>query len=320
MRFLILALVVSLVPAALGDEIPVVRTYGDLLASPAIPLDGGGTARVGIETRSAPRGGAFTVYCLTEGFEPAAEERSPPERVGPFVLEVRREGRGPDAQKRLSRWTAEEAGDLRLFTRLVALGEGRVCEVRLGGSTATVTAAEPAFHTFFELGPSGDRRLAVRSRRPELPGEITHVAAVDRDVPRTLALPVELPGTPSPGMALSAALGDVPTLSGDTLCLDVMAPHAIVVSHEPSHWLARWWVNGRPVAADPEADVFGLSLSGKVLEADQLTLEVAFDPAALGAAPGDRIEVQLLYHEGLGGTETGPLLTPRAAFAHSVVH
>lgn len=98
-------------------------------------------------------------------------------------------------------------------------------------------------------------------------------------------LPRFCPDKVDPGLKLTAGKGE----------LTVESDRDILVCRPDWHFLARWWINGKPFTPRP-MESFG-DQNGKVIEGRHLRLKVAIDRAALGAAKGDRIDVQLLYCE-----------------------
>jgi hypothetical protein len=90
-----IALTVALVVCGAGAaddkalaEIPVVATYGDLLALTPTKLEGGVTVRLGIEAKECRALCGVLLYCLTEGYEPQRESRDVEYRCGPLRVHV----------------------------------------------------------------------------------------------------------------------------------------------------------------------------------------------------------------------------------------
>jgi hypothetical protein len=107
-------------------DIPVVRTWGDLLDVPPIEV-AGRPARVGIEADSFEAGGGVLFYCLAEG--PHGEGgASDAETVGPVSVFVVRQG-CPKLKTRVQ-WQAgrvDHAKGPRLYVGVVAAGADTVC-------------------------------------------------------------------------------------------------------------------------------------------------------------------------------------------------
>jgi len=98
-------------------------------------------------------------------------------------------------------------------------------------------------------------------------------------------LPRFCPDQVDPGLKLTAARGE----------LLIESDRDILVARPDWHFLVRWWVNGKPFVPKP-VERFS-DQNGKVIVGRRLRLNVALDRAGLGAAKGDRIDVQLLYCE-----------------------
>jgi hypothetical protein len=78
--------------------------------------------------------------------------------------------------------------------------------------------------------------------------------------------------------------------------LKISSDSLIFTARPDSHFLTRWWINGKPYipedsGLDSSSNQNGmLSVNGKVLH-----LDLDFAPGRIGARNGDRIGLQLLY-------------------------
>lgn len=78
------------------DEIPTVRTYGDLLRLWSLELDGGVKARVGMEARSCAVGSGVLVYVLVEGAYKPVNPEVNTGQAGPLLIRARPEMDAPE--------------------------------------------------------------------------------------------------------------------------------------------------------------------------------------------------------------------------------
>lgn len=100
-----------------------------------------------------------------------------------------------------------------------------------------------------------------------------------------LLLPSLLPRASRPAMKLD--------FKDSTLVLN--ASEELIGQRILRHFLSRWWINGEPYvpkqALRHDSELGG----GFSRTAKSFCLQLDFDPARIGARPGDRIGVQLLY-------------------------
>ncbi len=99
------------------------------------------------------------------------------------------------------------------------------------------------------------------------------------------SLPRFMPAEVDPGLKLSVRGAD----------LEIVSREPIITARADWHFLVRWWVNGRPFVPghlEASGDQNGVLIVGR-----HLRLPGAIDPAAIGARPGDRVGVQIMYCE-----------------------
>ncbi len=77
----------------------------------------------------------------------------------------------------------------------------------------------------------------------------------------------------------------------------IRADSEFTTSRPDYHFLARWWVNGKPFVPKQSDTLWEFSGYGRVSEEKELRLEFEFRPERLGAKPGDKIGLQLLHCE-----------------------
>lgn len=290
-------------------EIARVETWEDLQARPAIRLSSGATVRLGVERARSPRRTSVLVYCLTDGYSTPRGWRES-DRLGPLRLRVRREGdaaRGEEIRSLAEHAGPEASGRLCFLSavRLPSAGSYRLEARELGGrlvARGTVVATDEAAQAWLRFAPGPrtlDRpgeedpfhRLTPRVEGAVLPRWVSSTPMVvdgrrgDRRI-KILArgrLPTAVPRAPHSGIRLE--------VRGEDLL--VTTEESIITSRPDWHFIARWWVRGKPVEpSELEAlsDMNGLLSTGK-----RLRLRLAPRAALPGVDPGDRVEVQLLY-------------------------
>jgi hypothetical protein len=79
--------------------LPVVRTWAELLALPAIDLGDGATVRLGVEAVQAPQWGGVLIYAYTEGYDHLTPRLVNRDRLGPLWVSVRFEGTSLDSTR-----------------------------------------------------------------------------------------------------------------------------------------------------------------------------------------------------------------------------
>jgi hypothetical protein len=304
------------------DPLPIraVRTWQDLIDQPAIPLDPG-TARLGIEAQSAPCGSGVLLYALTEGYSLPRQWGTG--RLGPFRIAIERDGVGEAPSLGLcerDEWP-DTARAFVLFRKTIPLAYPGKIRIRVfpaeGGADpvpaiaeTVVTVTREAFHPWMPFepdfgGPEGalplqeskpdDRSIdawaCVRNRSkgiaiPSFDGMASRVCGSSANPARTAA------GDRLPTLLPDAAAGGL-TVGADGTDLLVESRERIFVARPDWHFLARWWINGRPYV--PEQLESFSDANGIVILGNRLLLRLVFDPRRMGVKPGDEVELQLLY-------------------------
>lgn len=294
-----------------AKSIPVVSTWGELRKSPVVSSGDYGHARVGIRATEAPRNSGVLVYCLVSQFDPMAfPSRFDHEAVlGPLDCQI---GTGDQLIARAkvlmeqTRFT-EDATEV-LFTRVVAIDQIRQFVVELkerNGTTViargTVSGTDTPYHGWSPFSP-GTKLQA------DLPADETDTYyATLSSRPRGIALPAHDGMSPVdwdgsnrrhadsdrlPTLIPTKANGSL-TLEGDHRRLRIRSTTEMIVARPDWHFLARWWVNGKPFTAPAGqsiSDQNGLIITGRRID---ITFE--FDGADVGAKSGDTIGLQLLH-------------------------
>jgi hypothetical protein len=309
-------LLVLLLHAALAQAggITVTRTWADLLRQPAHKLKGGETVWLGIETTTPPRARGMLLYCLTEGYTPPTTWQGR-DRIGPLRVTIERDGVREAAVKTDSVMARRKVvmKAKALFVRAVRLGRESRLRVHLLGpddgelGKVEVRPSDAPYHPWTPWARD-DRRRDLERARPGEEGIVVGYVANRSDgiaIPRwdpmqpivfegnvgaTIIqrhsgerLPTIVPAAEDPGLKLAWREGT----------LRVTSDVDINLSRPDWHFLTRWWVNDRPFIPKQMGSL--LDQNGRVIMGKTLDLRVAFDPAKIGAKPGDRIGLQLFH-------------------------
>ena len=312
-------------------DIPVVKTWGDLFD--AEPIDAGGQkVRVGVEAESFPVGSGVLIYCLAE--EAADHPRgSDVETVGPLSVRVTR---GSPEMKQAHAKVATLHPPItgpRLYVGVISAGSSGPLSVKVRPAGAptdqpVVGDDEPAlaqrelkvteerYHGWIRLAPARtpppdgapdpDALRVVRSTGrmcvPHRDGTRPFAFdGMDGDRPvrrkRTDALPTLFPAEPDAGLRL--------TFDGTSATVesDVPFPGA----RPEDGLMVRWTVNGKPFIPPPPAPQpaqMRQAWQQRNVGPKKLRLRLEWDPAAIGARPGDTVGAQMLFSP--GGTRAVP--------------
>lgn len=132
-------------------------------------------------------------------------------------------------------------------------------------------------------------------------------------------LPGQLPSEFSPSLSTTRRAGEA--IEGLSLALVdgqfVIKSAATMITWPDLHLLARWWVNGTPMAA-PLADGVGISISRAVTTGKEMKVPFHL-PATLGRLkPGDKVELQVVYSPAMIDlvSRQGPDVALARAIAH----
>ena len=293
-----------------ATSIQVVKTWQDLLNQPAIHA-GQGKARLGVEARSAPCMSGILLYCLTEGYS-LPRERQERNRLGPFRMEIRHENDTVEKSREAGKMAWNDPPDIghstALFRQSIPLdrpGKFHVRVLSLNGdliAETEVTATREKCHPWMPLEPSPvqaldrgkyDAAAHVKNRAngiaiPRFDGMVPMLFRSDNPETkiRRLAderLPALLPEVAGDGLTVKA--------SGTDLIIESKAD--IILARPDWYFLVRWWVNDKPYIPR-QLDQF-MDANGKVIIGKSLLLHLDFDPQRLGVAPGDTVDLQLLY-------------------------
>ncbi|MGF1578179.1 MAG: RNA polymerase sigma factor [Gemmataceae bacterium] len=323
--------IVSLVPSYPDSDekkfsvIKVVKTWGELRKQKLLVLEGSQRkaehkVRLGIETESTMPGSGVLVYALFDNQKSLQTNTSfGPDSLGPLTIHLTHFGT-PEEPKKLMRLRDEVVKVIskqgRGAERVLYVGsvqtpepgryrvEVRHKQKRVGEAVLTVSKRE--FHPWLILSSEELQRARKRQLGEPLREklELTACPGVPRfdggypfafDFDGKKRVPAK---TPLPGLLPHHTRTHL-ELKCDGRVLDVTSKTPIFTYGEiDSKILTRWWVNGKPF----RPVVGGLrERSGllKTLSAPEKRVQIELASLkALGAKPGDRIAVQVLFCPG----------------------
>jgi len=298
-----------------------VATLAELAGQPLIELAGGAKVRLGVESHSFSAYAGIFIYCLAEGYALPPPWRGGPHpfyhlrnnQCGPVFVSLRY-GRGAAAPVETISGPATASTKPLLFTKaIMASRPGRI-EVGVSGpdgrdlAATTVRVTSEGSHPWLPLrlmwapGSRDTRMTRVEGRAvdhvaPYLAAAIPyrcgiHWVEVDQLTdggarePKAVKLPKLIPEGREPGLKLEMN-GPLARITSES---------DIVQNYPARYFLARWWVNGKPIAPKLSQKPFGLlSLTEKAFRGRTAEFILDFDPGVLGAKKGDRIAFQVLY-------------------------
>jgi hypothetical protein len=312
-------------------RIPVVRTWGDLLAQAPIVLEDGPRVRLGIEATRCPQWSGVLLYCLAENYQPRELRTDDP--LGPVGISVVEVGAQP-ATRDLMSWRQTglipPRGDSpQLFARTIGIPRAAKHRVEVRSPDGkllrrvTVRGTRGDFHPWVPLSAS---RPAKQTRTTSGSGGGDAAAGAGTALPcwdgieaypdsesqegssnPSRLLPSLLPRSSEPEIRIQVR--DARFLFvGSTE--ELLPADPLVPSNPNEHFLSRWWVNGRPCAASrsglgrggiagpgtPAANAMAGTKTSTSTSA-MLVLVLDFDAKRLGAQKGDTIGLQLLFVE-----------------------
>ncbi|MCI0381274.1 MAG: hypothetical protein L0215_27125 [Gemmataceae bacterium] len=288
---------ISAVPSAPPQEkparIPVVKTWEELQALPAIDL-GDVTIRLGLEADKVPQWSGALFYCLTEGFIPPTKGGGRT-LVGPVHTDFTFESERTAIEH--ERWALD--GKQPKGTYLYARG---LPVDRVGAYHVTVTDRQGKVLAKAQVAGTKDffhpwMPWLQGFRKPVTPWEGIALPSVDSRGPAASIKPGKVQKGPLPTLLPSDDRPSL-TIKMDGKEIVIRAESEFTTSRPDYHFLARWWVNGKPFVPKQIDTIWAFAGYGLVQEDKELRLEFAFRPERLGAKPGDKIGLQLMHAEG----------------------
>lgn len=279
----------------------VVRTWGELKSQPAIKLPDGSVIRLGVETDKVPRDGGFLVYGLVEGrnWKPGGIHPLGPVRVMTRSRRLREIGKIAHHLQRIpKRW--QDAKQFLFVAHLMVGTDRNILEFRNNKdkliARRLLTIPKEKVHPWFSFeknavegnkGQRGQVRYAPTQQMvlPRWDGDWPFT--VDVEVGKKKADDWKLPRfeflKPDPRLKLTA--------TGTTL--KVHATQELMLNRLPDRWIARWWINGKPLR---DQDVQTREAREEIQELIETGRELVMplDLSPLKLKSGDRVSVQLL--------------------------
>jgi hypothetical protein len=316
------------------STLAVVKHWSDLLEQPVRDLGDGVHIRLGIETVRTTTGSVVLVYCLAEGFKAPGKGKGD-NHLGPVLVDVTSStGRlRDDAQSSWDIQDSDQKGPgIPLYAHPLSF-------TAPGTYTVTISTAAhgPLATSLIQVDAQGTTPWSSFGRA-EFPFRDEPAEPNPADPAETVVSRFGFVGAQTaiptcngrqalswfdPDMA-GLPLWTLPTLmppsTNPELQLHGDQSHLIVDSKSPMDvclgdlpFLMRWWVNDRPWIPTADSDI-GRSGGAYISNVHRVRFEVEILEGMLGARPGDRIGVQLLYCP-FGWTVPGdnmaqPLLLP----------
>lgn len=334
-------LALYLFPAAAAEpepaKIPVVKTFGELLAAPTVkegefawPKAAGGKdasapkIHVGISGLSSDLHDGIILYLLIE--EPAPFhliENFPSDFLGPFPVTVEGPQEAPQVKLAESRQLAENLAEMpegghRLFMKTIPMTSPGTCKIGLTGIKGETFAAakvEVSRESAQLWTPWAEPLQKAREEAAE--GGEDPISVEDVSNPKSgAAFPKAenssgqiVAKNTDPKTSLPALWPEAPHPKArcylETNLLTVQLDQPYEIMFPLRHFLTRWWVNGKAARLSPKVEELEAlrAWCGHVPNEDQFQFAIEFAADRLGAKDGDVIGVQLLFCP--GGWEYG---------------
>jgi hypothetical protein len=277
-------------------SIKVVKTWKDLHDVPPIHLGGGVKVRLGLEAATVPQWSRALLYCLTDGYTPSSSRSGP--TIGPVFAtfhfvnekETKNEGKWGSAKDKV--WPQGSylfAGALPVDC--VGSYDIKVTD-RHGKMIArgTLEGTKEVFHPWmpwFYLREVEELARQTPAKGIALPrvDEMGPIAFLRPGKMISGNLPTLLPTKQTPKLTIRKRRDNVIIQSEKEL-------HA---KHPQFHFLARWWVNDNPFVPQQTNSFWESMRRGILVYEKELSMPLSFDPALIGAKPGDKVGLQILY-------------------------
>jgi hypothetical protein len=256
-------------------------------------LDNGIKIRIGLEAAKIPQWSGALLYCLAEGYEPPTTGIGKAQ-FGPVHADFAFEKDKQVAE--IIRWASsgKSPKGTYLYVRPLPIDRVGTYQVTVTDRQGKVLAKTPVEGTkdFFHPWMPWLQGLY----QPVTPWEGIALPNVDSLSPaffeqengRKGNLPTFLPADEKPRLTIKIEEREI----------IIRADSEFTTSRPDYHFLARWWVNGKPFVSKQSERLWGFAGYGRVSEDKELRLEFNFLPERLGAKPGDRIGLQLMHSEG----------------------
>ncbi len=279
-------------------RIAVVKTWEELLAVKPLDLGDGVRVRLGLEADKVARWSGALIYCLAEGHLPSNSSKGnsplgPVQAKVKFANEIQAEAE--HAAKIFDRGNVDQPKGTYLYVSSFAIDRVGTYFISISKekgvslATATVAGTDDFFHPWTPF--------LIRSAAPEIPGEgiglptedgLSPVVALKVGEKKHGHLPTFLPSDEKPGLSIRKVDKEI----------DISSRTEFTTSRPDYHFLARWWVNGKPYVPKQTEHFWCFAGYGRVTEGRDLRREWTFYPERIGARPGDKVGLQLMHCEG----------------------
>jgi hypothetical protein len=151
--------------------IPVVKSWEELQAAPALDLGDGVKIRLGLEAATVPQWSGTLLYCLTEGYVPTHEVKAIP-GFGPVYVDFTYEGEKAACCKLRAAATKERTKGQYLFVRAIPAARVGKCHVAVTDrrykelAVADVEVTKDAFHPWTPWLESGRKAASPDGQPP----------------------------------------------------------------------------------------------------------------------------------------------------------
>ena len=286
--------------AVFADEPPkitVVKTWNDLQAVRPIEIGDGVKVRLGLGAEKTPQWSGTLLFCLTEGYVPANSGKGP--TLGPVLATCEfGDERTRTSSEKWGRKKKEWPPGSYLYARAVGINRVGTYHITVADrqekvlAKACVEGTKDFFHPWipwFYIRDVEDLARHAPTKGIALPtvDNIGPIAFVERGKEKSGDLPTLLPTDKSPKLAIK--------IDGDNVI--IRSEKELHAKHASLYLLTRWWVNDKPFVPQ-QADSFWDSLRMGILEFEkELPMALSFSPGLIGAKPGDKIGLQILYCE-----------------------
>jgi hypothetical protein len=286
-----------LIPCAWAEDkpapIPVVKNWEELQKQPAIDLGNGVKIRLGLEADKIPQWSGGLLYCLVENYTP--EPSGDDYWLGPVQAKITFE---KEVEMRLTEKLLKVPTDSRkgsyLYVRALPIDRVGTYYAKVTDhdgkvlAEATVKGTNDSFHPWMPwLEYEGavtpwQNGIALPQRSDVLP-----VKFLDPDKPEKGNLPTFFPDDCKPALNIK--------LEGKNIIIH--AETNFTTTQLEHQFLARWWVNGKPFVPKQTDQSLLCKYGGRVEADKEAHVKFDFRPERLGAKPGDKVSLQLMYSD-----------------------
>lgn len=277
--------------------IPVVSSWEELQALKAINVGDGVKIRLGLQRDKIPQWSGGLLYCLAENYTPPSGGRgkvpfgpvyakfnyegdNAPNRIGDEAIAWGNGGKQPKGSYLYVR--ALPISRVGTYHVTVTDRDGRPLAV------AKVQGTKEVFHPWMPwLEGFVDPVTPWEGIALPTINVLGPIAFVEPGQAKKGKLPALLPSDEEPSLAIK--------LEGKEIVITTKSN--FTTSRPDYHFLARWWVDGKPFVPKQTESLSSFNGYGRVSEEKELRVNFKFRPERLGAKRGDKIGLQLMHAE-----------------------